>query len=228
MNILVLDDKEENSCFINNYIIAEKLDVLCKNYITIFSFVTAVCDEYKGDIDVVFICIRGKNDERIEMSKDLQSYYPQLKVVFYSDKDDMAEEIFKARPMFFLKTPFDKKKLDSVFERIIETIDSDNNNSISIKYKGQLYKLNFSNICYVESMARKMIFHTLKEDYESYMTWEEIEGVLPDYFIRCHRSFLVNIYKISKFCNEGLFLDKNQYIPVSRSYYRILKEKLSC
>ena len=67
-----------------------------------------------------------------------------------------------------------------------------------------------------------------KEEYEFYGSIENIMQMVPDYFVRCHRSFLINIKKVRKLSlSEGVIeMTMNTAVPLSRSYKKAVKEKL--
>lgn len=226
MRIVVLDDSTENVQCIDSYIREKNINCDILHYRTIFSLITGIYDEYKGDVDVVFVCLSREKDKRILMAKDLQCFFSHIKVLFYSADNDIAEEIFQAFPSFFSRLPFTEKKLDSAFNRIIQIVDEDNEKSISVKMGGKLFKIKFSSIRYIKSQHRKVIIYADHGYYETYMTLMDILKELPPYFIRCHRSFVVNTHKINSVSVEGIFLNKQEFIPLSKPYYIDVKNKL--
>ena len=42
----------------------------------------------------------------------------------------------------------------------------------------------------------KVIFHTDSRNYETYSSFNKIANMLPYNFVRCHKSYIVNIAKI--------------------------------
>lgn len=54
----------------------------------------------------------------------------------------------------------------------------------------------------------------------------EISKRLPVFFIRAHKSYIVNINKVLSLRINELFLPNNVTIPVSRSYLTNIKKKL--
>ena len=43
----------------------------------------------------------------------------------------------------------------------------------------------------------KVIFHTDTRDYETYSSFSKISDMLPNNFVRCHKSYIVNMSKIT-------------------------------
>ena len=74
----------------------------------------------------------------------------------------------------------------------------------------------------------KEFIRTKKEEYGYYDTLDNLESVLPDNFVRCHRGFIVNLSKVSKYVGAEtmLYLNDGAMIPVSRSYKGAIREAL--
>lgn len=54
-------------------------------------------------------------------------------------------------------------------------------------------------------------------NYISLVSISEFEEQLPDYFVRTHRSFVINALKISRFTNHAV-IHKKAEVPVGRTY----------
>ena len=75
----------------------------------------------------------------------------------------------------------------------------------------------FEDILYVESIKDYVRIHTIEKNIISKDTISRYDGILPDYFLRIHRSFIVNTRKISAFTNHDVEIDKKE-IPIGVSY----------
>ena len=64
------------------------------------------------------------------------------------------------------------------------------------------------------------------EEYDFYGTLDELENTLPEQFLRCHRSYIISVEKISliKLSLHTVRLNNGCIIPVSRTYSKHLKE----
>ena len=47
---------------------------------------------------------------------------------------------------------------------------------------------------------------------------QKIESRLPDYFMRVHRSYIVNMRKVTEISRLRIIFDKDTYIPVGENY----------
>lgn len=198
--------------------------VICYN--TAFSLVTAVYDDYKGDIDLLFIYIEDKSDKNISMAREIQGYFPHIRIIFYSGRNDCAEEIFSARPMYFLTVPLKKEKLYEALGRIEYAIKTEKNRTITIIANSRKQTLKYDSISYIESFGRKEIFYTDDGPFETYMTADSCQALLPSTFVRCHRSYIINVDRVESCESSEIVLANGISVPVSRTYIKEVRHKL--
>lgn len=228
MKVLVLDDNKSYIKKLELLFTSLHKDISIFKYSTPFSFITGVYDEFKGDVDLVLMYISDDADERLKLAKDVQEYFPHIKVIFYSDKLIRAESIFVAKPSFFFRKQSDSMMLIRALERVEEDIGYYEENSLKIVSRGQVIKLKFETINYMESIARKICVYSTSGNYETVSTMREMMEQLPGYFFRCHRSYIVNLHKVTSITKSGLGLLEHQLLPVSREIKEELKERLQC
>lgn len=192
-------------------------------YRTAFALVTGVSEELKGDVSLILVHLTPQKHELIHMIRDLQFYYSHIRVIFYSETNDFAEEIFQANPSYFLKLPINEALLHSALRRVETEITQDETKTVTLKFKGEMQKIRCYDIFYIESVGRKMIFHTGSGVFEVYQTMDMLLESLPENFRQCHRSYVVNIGRVSRVSAERILLDDMETVPVSRKYYEEIK-----
>ncbi len=226
MKIAILDESKERSRAISDFIKNTQYENTVSAFITPFELVTQVCEVFKGDVDLLIIHVIGESDERIDMTCDLQAYFPHIKVIFYSENCECAENIFEAEPSGFLRVPIKKEKLKKSVERVRKYLSDNKNQLITIKSKGQIQRINLSSIKYIESMGRKLVLYTDSGDFETYMKAEEIMTLLSDRFFKSHRSYIVNLDKLNVLNTDDIVLYSGERIPVARSQQKMIKEAI--
>lgn len=79
-------------------------------------------------------------------------------------------------------------------------------------------RINFEEILYIESLADYIKVHTThNKDITSKEKISAIEEKLPGYFVRIHRSFIINQNRISGFNNNEIEIGE-MVLPIGRSY----------
>lgn len=82
-------------------------------------------------------------------------------------------------------------------------------------------------IYYFEAREKRIYARLKKQELAFYETMEHLSERLPDYFIRCHRSFIVSRQRIRRVMLSKSLIELEQgiQIPLSRSYKPAFKEQ---
>jgi len=88
-----------------------------------------------------------------------------------------------------------------------------------------LMKINFNEITYIEGLKDYIQIHisTSPKAAVVRMSMKNIEEELPVYFERIHKSFIVNMNKITAIRKNALFVDEKE-LPVSESYKEVIEK----
>jgi two-component system, LytTR family, response regulator len=91
-----------------------------------------------------------------------------------------------------------------------------------LRRKGLTEKVNPSDIIFVEGLKQYVKIVTTLHTYIHHITLKELEIQLPSFFIRVHKSYIINRNKTDSF-KQGKLSIGNYTIPVGRSYKRNLE-----
>lgn len=225
MRIVILDDKKENISFLKQHIHSLYTEWLSEACYTDFELVTTIYDVFKGDVELILIHVKEKQNY-IEMAQSLQECFPHIRIIFYSEKTDCAEDIFKTVPLYFLKLPFRIEALNHALERVKKSCTEDTIRSLLIHSRGQTLRIRYSSILYIESLGRKLLIYADCGMYETYMKVDEVLSKLPPQFKQCHRSYIVNMERIEQYSSQGLLLASDKFVPLSKTYRNVIKETI--
>ena len=83
-----------------------------------------------------------------------------------------------------------------------------------------MLRIDLKDIKYIEGMREYVRIHcTDSKPIMSLMSMKTVEGFLPsDRFMRVHRSFIVNLEKITVIERSRIVFDEKVYIPISEQY----------
>lgn len=224
MRIAILDAEQSNVKFLCNFIKQRYEDWEINVFSSTFELATTVYDVLKGDVDLLMVYADARY---MELAKDLQDFFPHIRIVFYSEQTACVEEIFKATPIFFLKLPFKEKFVEMALERARMNYEEDIEKTIIIESHGRRQKIRIAGIHYIESVKRKIFLYTDVGVFETYMTMEDILSRLPSEFVQCHRSYIVNHNRVERCSVDMAYLTGGETVPISRTYHKRYKEMLS-
>lgn len=93
---------------------------------------------------------------------------------------------------------------------------------ISIKSGYDTHMLRAEGIKYIEGNGNYLNFYTEKGKILSLMKMDEALHLLPDYFIRVHKSYIVNINEITTFSTTSVIIN-GRLLPISKTFKKNLK-----
>ena len=188
---------------------------------------------YIGTTDFVdFLCIDVCENIALSLTELIREKNKNAVILILADTGVspalyMKPSIMAASLLLF---PLDKAQvvstIDEIFKYISNAEESDRDSFFVIKSKSEHEHIPNSKIMYFESKEKKLFLNTEKREYGFYSNIETVMEQLPDYFIRCHRSFVINSRKIKKvmLSQNTVELEGGITIPLSKSYKPILKE----
>ncbi len=133
------------------------------------------------------------------------------------------------RPSALVEDIQDTQELLRAISTLKTEIESANR-YFNFKCDGEMMRIAFDNIEYFESNARKVTLYTFDRTVTYYFSakLDDIASVLPDNFLRCHQSYIVNMMHISKFdranrafcmlSKNEVFVSRRMYAEVSAQY----------
>lgn len=142
-----------------------------------------------------------------------------MRVIFEQVKSDKEEQaVIKAVD----KTADIQSAID-----ILEGMSS----GIAVIKDGVKYICKKKAIYYIESVDKHTYVYTKDECYETKYRLYELDEILGDYFVRCSKSMIVNLRKVSSVKSElggrlETTLLNNEQIIISRSYVKEIKRRL--
>jgi len=109
--------------------------------------------------------------------------------------------------------------LDEIAEELDRLTQTGVDDVFVFKAEGSYHRVPFRDILFFEARNKKVVLRTSGQEISYYDSIENLSASLPSYFVRCHRSFLVNVQKITEMRGNDmeLQLTGGVVIPFSRS-----------
>ena len=191
-------------------------------------FLEFASSDQEFDLALVDIML-GKRPEGFEVAKYLREQMgkPFIFATSYSDKDTLQKAKF-LHPSGYMVKPFQKKDLLAAIEMV--SLDEELSEEIkptefekiledALFYKDQhlLKKITIPNILYVQAFRNYIEVYETDKKHLIRHTLQAFLDKLPHNFIRIHKSYLVNINKITTVNSTYVLLDKTE-LPLSKNY----------
>lgn len=90
-------------------------------------------------------------------------------------------------------------------------------NEFLLKSGAITHKLNWKDVLFLEKDENYVIYHTKEKRILQRTTLSKLNGRLPKYFCRVHRSFIISLKEIERIKRDFIFV-KGRKIPIGRTY----------
>lgn len=184
--------------------------------------------------DLLVVEITGVED--LCRVKRIRENFPKVRLLVISS-DQISPESYlipEISPDMLLLKPFVYVKACKIIHRSLTWCCKDKcrkkrqEDVLKIRTGGEVYYFHYTEIHYLEARDKKIILHINEYEISFYSSLQKLEKSLPDYFIRCHRSYIVNFMFIQKadLINGVFYLNKKTVIPISQKYKAKLAKML--
>ncbi len=180
------------------------------------------------NIDLIFLDIEMPYLSGVEFLSGLTN---SPKVIIVSAYEQYALKGYELNVVDYLlkPVPFDRflKAVNKVYDLSLkEKSTNSQSDSIFIKTSQKYEKVSFNDILFIEGMDNYISIQTTTEKYITHTTLTSFLEKLPaQNFIKTHKSFIVNINKVTSLEGNLLGIEKHK-LPVSRNYRSQVKELL--
>lgn len=181
--------------------------------------------EHPDEPAIVMLDVKLKNNNGVNVAKNLQRANPDTQIIFMSGYDDYYLDVYEVEHIYFLKKPVKRQRLKQALSRAIQRLEQIKEANFHMPGRIGTEQIPLSIILYFEKEKRKIHIHSTEKRYSFYGRFEEIEEQLDERFLRCHNSYIVNIAKAQKLSDKKFFFENGRAIPISKSYYGQARNK---
>ena len=185
-------------------------------------------EKYDPSIDLIFLDIQMRLLDGLHTAERLRQMDENVGLIFLTTLTQYGLEGYKYQATNYIIKPLKYVRLKAELDRFLEHRKRDDTPSLVIANDTGKYKVPLKSIRFVETFNRNLMFHTEQEKIISYKSMKEAERELSDKgFVRCHTSYLVNLFYIKGVKKLDIELITGDHIPVSQPKRKEFMEKLT-
>nr|WP_315020304.1 LytTR family DNA-binding domain-containing protein [uncultured Aminipila sp.] len=216
IKIVVCDDEEIMVSQLSNKIRTYMKNTNYSSQVFSFSNAKALLKSNDG-YDIVFLDIQMEGMSGIEAAHKMRKSGSESYIVFVTVLKECVYDAFEVEASDYLLKPIEDERFIRTMDRILHYIEDRGKASLTIQKSAGYKSIRFADIFYCEVINRKIYIYTKQGMIDYYFKIEELERQLETHFIRCHRSYLVNLQYVCGYENGMAQLENGEKIPVSRS-----------
>lgn len=191
-------------------------------------FAGAVADFARYRPDVVFVDIDLNGEDGLNCARVLTELDPRLKVIFATAHSEYMANAFEIYAFDYLVKPFNMERLTRTLDRIRNIFTESGKQDLTdapenrekehstvapdkisrsercrgkllIRGREQTYFLDVEEILFIERTEGSTNIVTVGEQYKTSISLSDMEAKLDaDRFLRCHKSYIINLSKITR------------------------------
>lgn len=176
--------------------------------------------------NIFFLDIYLKGMNGVEAAARIRAENENALLIFVSSSEEFYREAFDVYAFHYLIKPVEPGSFADVFERAVKAAALSKEEFLKITYRGKVSMLRYSDITYISSINHDIKYHMRDgAEFTSYGKLDELVlRIQSDLFVRCHKSFVVNLSYVREMTADGFQTEDNLFIPISRTYAASAKE----
>lgn len=173
-----------------------------------------------GAYDLIYLDIEMDQMDGITVAKNIRRRDLYTILIFVSSHDSYCKQLFDVEPFRFLDKPIEKEIFRKYFRAAYARL-TDANERFVFQAEKKFYQIPYKEIIYIESEMRMICIHATSGEYEFYAKLNDVGKKIHEknrYFIRIHRSYMVNFQYIRSMNMREVVLITGEVLPVSPKY----------
>lgn len=216
--LAVCDDNQTDREYIKKFVLSWGENRKHNIFIKEFQSAEAFLFEYEDvkDYDILLLDINMARINGMDLAKRIREDNQYVQIIFITGYPDYISEGYEVSATHYLMKPVEKEKMFNTLDRAVKNI-SKTERTLLFSIGNTQKRVSADSIVYVESFYHNIKVVTVAEAFEVKMTMYDMEKMLGEGFVRCHRSYVVGIKHISSINTSEIVLDSGIKLPLSRS-----------
>ena len=178
-----------------------------------------------GRYQLLFLDIYMKQINGVETARTLREKDENCAIVFVTTSPEHAVDGFNVNALHYLLKPITAAQLDTVFQRLTR-LQKKEPAYITVRSQRLEVRCNVDEIVFAEIYDKLCLIHTKTKTIQTYTPLDEIERQIPGgLFLRCHRSYLVNMSYITRMEDTQFTVHDQHLIPIRKNDRQTLKQR---
>lgn len=235
-NILILEDDKIQSARLN-MLISQTNNKLSVHMAGSYSKAVELFNHYKSFAFFILDIDLGENPDMkdgLDFARYIRSMpeYEFVPMIYISSVSNRLEEAFQTTHCYeFIKKPYNDETVINAVNKMLMMPEPA---PAVLNIKGvndSRLRLLIKEIVYIESNGHDLLVHTTDNDYLSKSeSLKKVLSMLPNNFVQCHRSYIINTYKSIQYNatdNSLCISGAKERIPVGRKYREYFKSEVN-
>ena len=213
IRIAIVEDEAAEAERLQEYIRRYCKEALVAAEADVFLNPNVFLQKYRADHDLIFLDIEMPELDGISVARRIRALDAEVPIVFVTNMKKLALKGYEVDALDFIVKPLGYYGFALAFKKARQVIARLAKHQITVPY--------------VETFARKLVFHLAEEEVVSPGALRDVEDRLRSYnFARCNSCYLVNLRYVTKIYKDDVYLG-DICLAVSRSKKKSFTDELT-
>jgi DNA-binding LytR/AlgR family response regulator len=174
--------------------------------------------------DVLILDIEMGQMSGMELAKAIRRIDANVTIIFVTSHASYSLEGYDVNPLHYLIKPLQSEKFHKVMDKALAVYSLKGGDNLVISAESGLQKIPPGAIRYIAMFSHNAEIFTADGSYTARTTLKELLRALPAHFINCHRSYVINMFKVDCAFNDHVVMAGGAGIPVSKARSKQVRE----
>lgn len=216
----------ELSVLVDKYRVERNQDI---SYAAFHSPLELLAEVERGTrLDIIFLDVLMPGQDGISAAREIRKFDTSVKIIYLTSSSEYAVDSYAVGAYFYQLKPIWQESFYRLMDSVISECRRDGENSLILRCKTGIARLDLDKLQYCEVMGRTLLFHRKDgEILDSIGKLDDLCEQLKNYdcFIRCHRSYLINMDYVQSISTKVVTMTDGTQIPIPHGKYSEIKDK---
>ncbi len=228
IHIAICDDERDFVTRLNSLLNQYAVETGEEIKVTAYYDGMELIEKYDTSIDLIFLDIQMRLVNGLKTAERIRQMDEKVGIIFLTTLTQYGLEGYKYQATNYIIKPMKYVRLKAEMDKFVARLKKEVSPSLVISNDTGKYKIPLKSIRYVETYNRNLMFHTDQENIICYKSMKEIESELNDKeFVRCHTSYIVNLFYVKGIKKLDIELITGEIIPISQPKRKKFMERLA-
>ena len=177
--------------------------------------------------DILFLDILMPGETGINVAAEIRGYDSNVKIIFLTSSQEYAVQSYTVGAHYYQLKPVREENFIWLMDSAIMQCEKEREDSLILRCKNGITRIGLRKLEYCEVNHRTLFIHLGGgEILESVGSLDELTRQLElyGYFLRPHRSYLINLDYVQKLTYHNITMASSAQIPLARGKYQEVKD----
>ncbi len=228
IHIAICDDEKDFVAYLNELLNQYAAETGQEIKVTAYYDGIELIEKYDTTIDLIFLDIQMRLVNGLRAAERIRQMDEKVGIIFLTTLTQYGLEGYKYQAANYIIKPMKYVRLKAEMDQWLKKHRKDDSPAMVITNDTGRYKVFLKSLRYVETFNRNLLLHTEQENIICYKSMKEMEQELQGKgFIRCHTSYIVNLFYVKGVNKLEIELITGEIIPISQPKRRLFMENLA-